>query len=131
MAEIIKTWPANVDARTVAEMFCVEPIWGNYFFTLGRGKPAQSIERIWFTYRGRILGNFNVNKIVVNDGSLPHLHKLSDLESDWHIKPDMHVAICASGCERLKERVFMSGFRGYRYFNLSEYRSTPDARIRI
>src|SRR5260370_38249510 len=115
MAEINKSWPANVDAHTVAEMFSPDNLWLSYYFTLGRGKPKQSIDRIWYTWRGRILGSFKVDRIVQNDGSLPTLSRIDNIESDWNIKPDMWVAICDTACDPLNERVFMSGFRGYRY----------------
>jgi hypothetical protein len=45
-------------------------------------------------------------------GSLPLLHSLDDKESEWQIKPDAYVAICSEPCQRLKDRIFMSGFRG-------------------
>ena len=54
MADIIKTWPAATDARTVAEIFSADaPPFGHYYFTLGRGKPKEKVDRIWYTWRGR------------------------------------------------------------------------------
>ncbi len=131
MADIIKTWPANVDARTVVSIFRSRCGWANYYFTLGRGKPAQQIDRIWWTWRGRILGSFRVDRVVVNDGSLPKLCRLDGGESEWQIRPDMWVAICAEGCEPLRERMYMTGFRGWRYFDITAYRQTTESRMRL
>jgi hypothetical protein len=107
------------------------PTFHRYYFTLGRGRPKEKIDRLWFTYGGRILGYFEVEEIVVNDGTLPHLNRLDGGESEWQIKKDAKVAICAPPCVRLKERIFMEGFRGWRYFNLDEYRGSPDAKFRF
>jgi hypothetical protein len=130
MADIIKTWPAGTDPKSVAGIFSRIPRWARYYFTLGRGKPKLAIDRLWWTYQGRIIGSFKVDCIVVNDGSLPLLRSLEGKESAWQIKPDAYVAICSEPCQRLKERIFMSGFRGWHYFNLAEYRVTPDSRLR-
>ena len=130
--DIIKTWPAAVNPRTVAEMFSENtPPFCIFYFTLGRGKPKQMIDRLWFTYQGRILGYFEVQEIVVNDGTLPKLHSLDGGDSEWQIRKDAKVAICRPPCHRLKERVFMSGFRGWRYFDFAEYSQTSEARHRL
>jgi len=132
VADIIKTWPAFTAVRTVAEMFFDEkPCWCRYYFSLGRGKPQQPVEHIWFTWRGRILGSFEVEEIVCNVGQLPKLYSLSGKESEWQIRKDAWVAICASRCSRLRERIYMNGFRGWRYFDLEFYRYTVDAKFRI
>lgn len=132
MSDIIKTWPAKVNARSVAEMFSeTAPPFCRFYFTLGRGRPKQNIERIWFTYQGRILGYFVIEKIVVNDGTLPKLNSLDGSESDWQFRKDAIVAICKPPCVRLKERIFMDGFRGFRYFDLDSYQDTSDARHRL
>jgi hypothetical protein len=132
MAEIIKTWPACVSAATTARMFSpTVPAFHRYCFTLGRGRPKEQIEKLWFTYAGRILGYFEVEEIIVNDGSLPRLHRLDGGESDWEIRKDAKVAICAAPCVRLKERLFMAGFRGWRYFDLVWYRESGEGKFRI
>lgn len=132
MAEIIKTWPAWAEARKVAQMFSAKTsCFARYYFILGRGKPALPITRIWYTWRGRILGSFEVAEIVCNVGQIPKLWSLSGEESEWQIPKDRYVAICIVGCERLKERIFMSGFRGWRYFDLESYRSTSESRHRL
>lgn len=47
MADIIKTWPANMDSKVVAELFSKDnPPFCEFYFTLGRGRPQQSIERL-------------------------------------------------------------------------------------
>ena len=130
MSDIIKTWPSFVNPRKVAEMFYGEP-FGTYYFALGRGKPKQNIERLWFTYRGRILGCFKIERIIVNDGNLPRLRSLSGEESEWQIKPDAYVAICSPPCEKPGHRAFMTGFRGWRYFDVDKYTQTPESRMRL
>jgi len=131
MAEIIRTWPAKVDAKTVAHMFGPDCHFAMFYFTLGRGKPKQPVTRLWFTYRCRILGSFKIVAIKQNDGSLPRLRSITNEESGWQIRPDHWVALCPGPMDRLKSRVFMSGFRGYRYFNFAEYNATQEARIRL
>jgi hypothetical protein len=132
VAEIIKTWPACVSARSTARMFSpAVPTFHRYYFTLGRGRPKLEVSRLWFTYLGRILGYFEVEEIVVNDGTLPQGRRLDGGESEWQMKKDAKVAICAPPCVRLKERLYMEGFRGWRYFNLEEYRGSPDAKFRL
>ena len=132
MADIIKTWPANTNPRTVAEIFrSGESTFATYYFTLGRGKPRHPVDRLWFTWRSRILGSFAVSRIVINDGSLPKLHRLDGGDSEWQIKPDRWVAICDQDCIPLDERLYYSAFRGWRYFDIDTYRTTPDSRVRI
>jgi hypothetical protein len=128
--DIIKTWPAAVPAKTVARIFSADTRWSDFYFTLGRAKPKQEIDRLWFTYQGRILGSFKINRVVIQDGSLPKLHRLDGEESEWQIPPDRWVAICGDFV-KLKERLFMSGFRGFRYFDFDQYRSAVDSRIRL
>lgn len=128
--DIIKTFPAPVDAKTIHGIFRQQN-WAEYYFTLGRGKPTQQIERVWFTWKGRILGSFKVDRIVRNDGSLPKLSRLDGGESEWQIKRDAWVAICGEDCVPLRERVYMSGFRGWRYFDLESYRHTAEAKVRF
>jgi hypothetical protein len=48
-ADIIKTWPAFIEARKVAQIFSRAGAFGRYYFTLGSGKPQKPIRRIWFT----------------------------------------------------------------------------------
>jgi len=113
-------------------MFSPEvPPFHRYFFSLGRGKPKQAIERLWFTYHGRILGSFKVLGLVVNDGSLPKLHRLDGGESDWQFKRDVWVVVCAPPCQRLRARVFHEPFRGWRYFDFDEYFTRPESRHRL
>jgi hypothetical protein len=130
MSDIIKTWPANVRPQIVAKIFSFNAPWTHFYYTLGRGKPTRPLERIWFTYQGRILGSFNILEVVQNDGSLPKLQRLDGGESDWQIRKDYWVAIC-NGFTKAPDRRFMSGFRGFRYFDWEEYTATPDSRMRI
>jgi len=132
MSDIIKTWPVAVTAKATAQVFSPKhPPFVRYYFTLGRGKPKQAVERMWFTYQGRILGWFEVEEIVCNDGSLPKLNRLDGSPGEWQMKKDSWIAVCAPPCHRLTERVYMDGFRGFRYFNFEEYRGTTEARFRL
>jgi hypothetical protein len=128
--DIIKTWPAFIEPKIVARIFALNAPWTHFYYTLGRGKPKQKLEKLWFTYRGRILGSFMVIEVVINDGSLPRLGRLDGGESDWQIKPDNWVAIC-NLFEKAPHRVYMSGFRGFRYFDYDAYRRSADAKVRI
>lgn len=129
--DIIKTWPSIVDAKTVARIFSPKGSFARYYFTVGRGNPKQKIERMWFTYRGRILGSLAVEEIVCSDGSLPRLNRLDGQPSEWQIAKDAWVAVCVPGCQRPPVRAWMSGFRGFRYFNFEEYWGTPEARCKV
>jgi hypothetical protein len=131
VADIIRTWPANCDAHTVAETFSASNTWARFYFTLGRGKPKQTLERLWWTYQGRIIGSFKIDEIIQNDGSLPRLHRIDgDESSEWQCRRDSWIAVCTD-FEKLKDRVFMSGFRGFRYFNLAEYKTSSESLVRL
>ncbi len=130
MSDIIRTWPASCNVRQVHEMFRGEEFPGSYYFTLGRGKPKQQIERLWWTWRGRILGYFEIKQIQQNIGQFGHLHSISDGEA-WTIRPDHWVAICHTACVPSPERIYMSGFRGFRYFDFESYRKTAESRMRL
>lgn len=132
MAEIIKTWPRAVSARSTAQMFSEQnPAFCRYYFTLGRGRPKQQVTRLWFTYLGRILGYFVIDEIVCNDGTLPKLNRIDGSPGEWQIAKDAWVAVCSPPAVRLKERVFYEGFRGWRYFNLASHLGTPESRHRF
>jgi hypothetical protein len=137
MAELIKTWPTGVPAKTVSQIFSNNNNLNNFYFTLGNRKPKEEITRLWFTYHGRILGSFRVLGIVQNDGTnIPKLYKLASLKSghpevsDWQIKLDAWVAVCDEFI-KLRERLYMSGFRGFRYFDVNGYRGNPESKMRL
>lgn len=132
MADILKTWPAAVDAKTTARVFSAKKSpFCEYYFSLGKGKPKQEVQRMWFSYLGRIIGCMKIKRIVVNDGTLPKLSRLDGGESGWQITRDAWVAVCEPPPERIRERVFHESFRGWRYFDFETYRQTPDARHRL
>lgn len=133
MPDIIKTWPSFIAARSTAALFSdTKPPFCRFYFTLGRGRPKLAIANLWFTYQGRILGSFAVEAIVVNDGSLPRLRSLDGGDSDWQIRKDAWVAVCMPPCHRLRDRrLFMDGFRGWRYFDLAEWATNPGSRHRF
>jgi len=101
-----------------------------YYFTLGRGCPKQrGVTELWFTHRGRILGHFEIERIVQNAGQLPKLTSMDGEPSGWQIKPDRWVAVCRPPFHLLEETVYHEAFRGWRYFNLDKYRGTLAAKI--
>lgn len=102
-----------------------------FYFTLGRGKPSKPIDTLFYTHCGRILGHFTIERIVRNDGTLPKLRSLQDRVSEWQIKPDRWVAVCAPPFVRLEEKLYYEPFRGWRYFDLEKHRGSLDALIRI
>jgi hypothetical protein len=129
VADVLKTWPAFMTSRHTLEV--MGHPFARFYFALGRGKPQQAIERLFFTHRGRIIGSFQVEELRKHDGTnIPRLTSLEGGESEWQIKPDMWVAICAGPMQRLKEKLYHDGFRGWRYFDLDEYRASGDAKRR-
>jgi hypothetical protein len=126
---ILKTWPAFMHPRRVREAFTHE--WGRFYFVIGRGKPKRPIDRLFFTHRGRIIGHFEIAEIVQNAGQLPKLRSISGETSEWQIKGDSWVAICDPPFHFLQEKVFHSGFRGFRYFDLQAYRGTWESKVRV
>ena len=130
MPDILKTWPAQFPPSRVLEVFMHD--WGEFYFTIGRGKPKETIGRLWYTHRGRILGSFKVDRIVQNDGSLPRLRSITGETSEWQIKRDHWVCVCPSGTfVRLKEKLYYSGFRGFRYFSLESWRKNPESKVQL
>ena len=100
--------------------------WACFYFTLGRGKPQQEIANLYFTHCGEILGRVTVQEIVCNVGQLPKLRSLENRVSEWQIKRDRWVAICPGPFVRLQgETVYHDSFRGWHYFDLTEYVKTP------
>jgi hypothetical protein len=133
---ILKTLP-NRFARGDIERFLGldgKPCWTTYYFTLGRGRPRQSDPDpgwLYFTHRGILLGYFDVNEIVRNQGQLPILTNMDGDPSKWQIPDRAWVAVCVPPFHKLKEKIYHEGFRGWRYFDLEAYRGTVGAKIRI
>lgn len=101
-----------------------------YYFTLGKGKPKQVINRIWFTYSNRILGAFTVRQVVCNVGQLPKLRRIDGSESEWQIKRDRYVVICDT-FRRLPGKVYYGSFRGFHYFDFDAYSRSVESKIAI
>lgn len=130
VADIIKTWPAFMDRRKVEKIF--KSPWGMFYFVVGKGKPKQAIDRLWFTHQDEVLGNFKVQEIVCNVGQLPKLRSLENRESEWQIKPDRYVAICPGPMEWLAgDVIYYGSFRGFRYFDFDAYSKTMEAKIAL
>jgi hypothetical protein len=129
MPDILKTWPVAVSARTTSRIFHQHRApFAWCCFSLGRGKPHQKIDRMFFTYGGRILGWFKLEEILLYDGAnLPKLNRLDGGESSWQFRPGTWVAICSTPCFRLRSRIAHPPFRGWRYFDLQKY--APDALV--
>ncbi len=93
---------------------------GFFIFSLGRGKPKQLVERLWFTFKGRVLGSIAIEAIEENTGQYDG--KLKLLYGDW--KPGRILMRCRPPFEFLEEEVFHRGFQGWRYFDLEQYRAS-------
>ena len=130
MSDIVKTWPAAMPPRKVLQIFGRD-VFPSYFFTLGRGKPQQEIENIWFTYRGRLLGSFPIDSVECNVGQFPPLRRIDGGESEWQIKRDRWVVICRPPFARLRQKVYMNGFRGWHYFDFNQFTESMESRIAI
>src|SRR3954471_12612489 len=116
MADVIKSWPSFMHPRKVLMIFNERPAFPSYYFTIGRGKPKRDVERIWFTYRSRILGHFDVRQVIRNvPGAIPPLRRIDGSEREWQIKPYNWVVVGAPPFHRLRERLYMEAFRGFHY----------------
>lgn len=129
MATILKTWPAFMTREHTLEVFGHD--WGRFYFSIGRGRPKEVLDKLYFTHRGQLLGHFGIGEVVQNAGQLPKLRSLQGEESEWQIKADAWVAICSPPFHRLEEVVYHDSFRGWRYFDLAKHRGTLDAKIRL
>jgi hypothetical protein len=131
VSDIIKTWPAFMPRRKVLAIFRSK--FAMFYFTIGKGRPKQAIEYLWFTHQGEILGHFAVKEIVCNVGQLPKLRSLEDRESEWQIKLDRYVAICPGPFTQTPsaEPIYCDSFRGFRYFDFDAYCQTAESRIAI
>jgi len=134
MSAILKTLPTRF-ARGQLERFLGldgKPCWTTYYFTLGRGAPKrEGVDELYFTHRGRILGNFSIAEIVQNAGQLPQLTTLDGDPSEWQIKADAWVAVCRAPFHRLSERLYHEGFRGWRYFDIEAHRGSLGSKVRL
>lgn len=137
MTAILKTLPTRF-ARGQLEKFFGAGDQGNehfcaYYFTLGRGRPQrpEPVTQLYFTHSGIVLGFFAIKEIVQNKGQLPLLTTLDGDPSEWQIKPDRWVAVCHAPFHRLKERLYHTGFQGWRYFDLKSYRASLESKVRL
>ena len=145
---IIKTLPARFARGNLEKFFGTEekPCFTEYFFTLGRGRPAQThprrrdyagapawfgLEQLYFSHRGVLIGWFRIACVVQNVGQIPLLTTLDGAPSEWQIKPDRWVAVCEPPFHRLKELIYHEGFRGWRYFDFDTHVKTTAAKVRL
>ena len=149
MPDIIKTIESWRRARRVHRFLAYTQGWedaeettaygslairrGLYVFQLGRGEPQRKpVARLWFVFRGRLYGHFQIARIERNVGQfadLVTLYKREDLAKEWHLRDDNWVAVCKPPFQFFKgKHVYYSGFQGWRYFALEQYRTTNDAR---
>lgn len=135
MNAILKTLPTRFARGQLERFFGLDrdPAFCVYYFTLGRGRPKrpEPVTELWFTHLSVILGHFEIEEIVQNKGQLPLLTTLDGKPSEWQIKPDRWVAVCRPPFHRQSEKLFHSGFRGWRYFDVAAYSKTLDAKIPI
>lgn len=109
-----------------------------YFFVFGRGRPKERVENLWFTFRGRVLGWFEVVEVKANVGDLYDFVTGKECRTmegtpvttpGWHPKLGVYLAICRPPFHLLKSRLYLAGFRGWRYFDFLSYRLTPEAKL--
>lgn len=152
MIAILKTLPARFARGEILRFLGCDgkPCWTQYFFQLGRACPQRAkaiagswrvgsqlidgfrgVEQIHFTHRGILLGHFDVQLIAQNAGQFPILTTMDGGASDWQLKPDRWVVVCAPPFHRLKDRIYHEAFRGWRYFDLDAYRGTREAKVRL
>lgn len=106
--------------------------WAEFYFTLGRGKPQNTPEELWYTHRGEIIGFFKVREIVRNLGdNLPKLESISGETSEWQIKLMNWVAICPHPFFEAPERTFMTAFRGWHYFDWKQHVGDVYSKVRV
>jgi hypothetical protein len=130
MPAILKTWPGFMNRSRVLQIFNTD--WGQFYFTLGRGKPQQEVTELWYTHKGEIIGYFKVKEIIRNLGdNIPRLRSISGEVSEWQIKLMNWVAICDPPFVPAPERAFCEGFRGYRYFDFEKHLASPYAKVRL
>lgn len=129
--DLIKTWPAQVSFRRMCRVITDPEM--RFYFSLGRGHPHQEVERIWFCHRGRIRGSFQIEEIIRYEkpADLPPVLAMDGTESRWQFRPGIWVAMCPPPFIPLRERLYMTGFRGWHYFNFFSYRRSLDAKIKL
>lgn len=155
MADIIKTIESWRDPRRVLRFLTnhngCEHDWA-FFFSLGRAKPKQPVERLFFTFQGRILGWFDVLDIIYNspqfEASVSGGTTLDQATTpdqpprqlvryrernggEWRPKMDSALVLCRPPFFRVEEKLYHEGFRGWRYFDLEAHRKTLDAQVRV
>jgi len=129
MTAIVKTLPAWFARGQIDKFLTARFV--HFYFTLGRGRPRIQPASLFLTHKGVLLGSFDVEEVCRNEGQLPKLTTLDGEPSDWQIKPDRYVAVCAPPFHRLEEQLCHVGFRGWRYFDLEAYRKTLDSRVTL
>lgn len=143
MSYIIKTIESWRDPRRVIRW--LHAFDGNkdacFYFPIGRGMPKRSpVTRLYFTFRGRVMGWFKIAEFQVmcptllewmisETGSMPenqdreptakcNLNLVYKGGKRWFPKLGTWVVFCSSPFHRTKKRIYMQGFRGFRYFDL-------------
>lgn len=129
--DIIKTWPGFMDQKKVLRVFT--HAWGRFYFSVGKGKPKQEVEKLWYTHKGLILGYFTIAEFFhyEREGQLPPLRSIENKESQWQFRPGIWIAICPPPFVRLQEELHYAGFQGWRYFELEKHRESIDALVAI
>ena len=154
MADIIKTIESWRDSDRVFTWLTRRNRTPNqrhylYFFTLGRGHPKQTIERLYFTFQGFVIGWFDVEDIVANlgkwadfvDGAIK-IDKATGVRElatndhlrrayTWRPKPGVWMVLCPPPFHSIEEQLYYSGFQGFRYFDLDSYRKMPESKFLI
>lgn len=128
MPDVIKTIESWRDARRVLAFLhshdhSPDPEW-RFIFNLGRGCPQRPVGRLYFVFKGRVLGWFAIESFQQNVGQFEGYSKMF---SGW--SPARWVMVCQPPFTRIKERIYKRGFQGWRYFDLEAYRNSSEAKM--
>jgi len=126
-------WEDAANAMAMAYGSMIQDAGGYYAFQLGRGEPQRKpVGRLWFVFRGRLYGSFEIARIERNVGQFEDLvtmYKHEGLAVDWHLRPDNWVAICKPPFAFFKgAHVYYEGFQGWRYFEFEAYSASLEAK---
>ena len=130
MRDVIKTIESWRAPRRVLEFLNGPPPGaGRFLFNAGRARPQEEVRRLYFVFRGRVLGWFAAS-VVENHGDYNSEYAHQFTPPYW--KAARFLFACAPPFVFLKkQRIFHRGFQGWRYFDFQAYSKTLDAKVKL